>query len=283
MVGAAVGLRLAIPVALGLIATKDEIDVITHASWIFTRGAAIDQHQPVGGQFDYVAIMADQDNRAGIGVERLHQCLARIDIEVVGRFVEDQQVRGIACDQRQCQARAFPAREFLHPRLRPRAGKAEAAQLRPHRAGGLPLHRAGHQIKRGVLPRQFLDLILGEISDLEFARRIHRAFRRGKLRGEQARQRGLAIAVSAQQCDTIIGFDPEIKPLEDRRCLAIADRRVLQRDHRRFHLGRIGKIEAEARVFDQRGNRLHLCEHLGARLRLFGGGGPRRVAGDVIL
>jgi hypothetical protein len=40
-----------------------------------------------------VAIVTDQDYRPAELVERLDQRLARVDIEVVGRLVEDQQVR----------------------------------------------------------------------------------------------------------------------------------------------------------------------------------------------
>ena len=69
----------------------------------------IDQHQPVGGQLDHVAVVADEDDRAVIAVQRLDQGLAGIDVEVVGRLVEDQQMRGVAGDQGQRQPRAFAA------------------------------------------------------------------------------------------------------------------------------------------------------------------------------
>jgi hypothetical protein len=102
------------------------------------RGTAIDQHQPVGGQLEHVAIVADQDHRALIFVERLDQRLARIDVQVVGRLVEDQHVRRVARDQRQREPRALAARELADLGRRLRARKAEAAELRAHRAGVLP-------------------------------------------------------------------------------------------------------------------------------------------------
>ena len=78
--------------------------------------------------------MADEDDRARVIVQRLDQGFARIDIEVVGRLVQDQQMRRIAGDQGQCQTRPFAARQLVDPRLRPRARKAEPPQLRANGA-----------------------------------------------------------------------------------------------------------------------------------------------------
>ena len=107
---AALGWRVAAAaLGLGLVAAEDEVDVIIHAARIFARRAAIDQDQPVGGQFDHVTIVADQDHRTRIGIERLDQRLARIDIQVVGRLVEDEEMRRIARDQREREPRALAA------------------------------------------------------------------------------------------------------------------------------------------------------------------------------
>jgi hypothetical protein len=98
--------------SFGLVPPEHEVDVVLDAARVLARGAVIDQHQPVGGQLDHVAVVADQDDRAFELVERLHQRLARVDVEVVGRLVEDQQVRRVAGDQRQRQPRALAAREL---------------------------------------------------------------------------------------------------------------------------------------------------------------------------
>ena len=264
-------------------AAQDEVDVILHAAGIFARRAFIDQHQPVGGQFDHVAIMADQDDRARIVVERLDQRLARIDIEMVGRFVEDQEVRRIAGDQRQSQPRPFPAGQFVHPRLRARTRKAETAQLRAYCALRRAFHRPVHEVERRVFAGQFLDLILREIAHFQPPGRVDLALCGRKLRCEEPRQRGLAIAVAAKQRDAVVRLDAEIEPPQDGRRFAIAHCRLLERDHRRTQLFGVGKVEAQRGVFHQRRDRLHPRQHLGARLRLLGGGGTRAVARDVIL
>jgi hypothetical protein len=98
----------------------------------------LDQHQAVGGQLDHVAVVADEDDGAVIAVERLDQRLAGIDVEVVGRLVEDQQVRRIAGDQRQRQPGALAAGQLADQRRRLVARKTEAAELGADRAGVLP-------------------------------------------------------------------------------------------------------------------------------------------------
>ena len=65
--------------------------------------------------------------------------------------------------------------------------------------------------------------------------------------------------------------------------LAIADRGEVERDQRRAHLVGAGEVEAQARILHQRGDRLHLGQHLGARLGLLGGRGAGAVARDVVL
>ncbi len=59
----------------------------------------VDQHQPIGGQFDHVAVVADEDDGAVIAIQGLDQGFAGVDVEVIGRLVEDQQMRGVAGDQ----------------------------------------------------------------------------------------------------------------------------------------------------------------------------------------
>ena len=98
------------PVSLGLVPTQNEIDVVLHASRVLGRSATIDQDQPIRSQFDHVAVMTDKDDGSRIIVERLYERLACVDIQVVGGLVQDQQVRRIACDQGQCQPRAFSTR-----------------------------------------------------------------------------------------------------------------------------------------------------------------------------
>ena len=176
-----------------------------------------------------MAVVADQDDSAFIVVERLNQRLARVDVEVVGRLVEDQQVRRVAGDQRQRQPRALAARKLGDVGGGAIARKPEAAELGPDRAGRLAGHGPGHMLERGAVGGELLDLVLGEIADAHLARGLHLAFSGGELRGEQARERGLAVAIAAEQRHPVVGIDAQVEPAQHR-LAAIADRGEVERD-----------------------------------------------------
>ena len=56
-----------------------------------------------------MAIMADDNHGAGIVGQSLNQRLSGIDIEMVGRFIQDQQMRGIPGDECERQPSALAA------------------------------------------------------------------------------------------------------------------------------------------------------------------------------
>ena len=159
--------------------------------------------------------MADHDHGAIVIVERLHQRLTRIDIKVVRRLIEDEQMRRIAGDQRQRQPGLLAAGHLADLLLGHRAGKAEAAKLGAHRRGGSAAHQAGHMLQRRIIGIKLLHLILGEIAHAQLARRVLAAGHGGKLPGEQPRQRGLAVAVAAEQRQPVIRIQPQVDLLEN--------------------------------------------------------------------
>ena len=267
---------------LGWPLAQDQVDIIVHAARIFARGAVVDQDKPVGGEFEHMPVVADQYHRAVKPVQGLDQRLTRIDVEVVRRFVEDQQVRRIAGDQRQREPRAFAARQLLDLGRRLVARKAETAKLRADRRLRLALHHPRHMRERGIAAVEFLDLILGEVTDTHLARRRHRARHRGELCRKQACERRLAIAVAAEQRDAIVGIDAQVEPLKHR-LVGITDAGKVEGDQRRLQLVGAREIEGQRLILSQCGDRLHLGEQLRARLRLFGGRGARTVARHIIL
>ena len=192
-------------------------------------------------------------------------------------------MRRIARDQRQCQPRLFAARQLADLRRRLRARKTEPPQLAAHGTGRHPLHRARHMLERGVRPIEFLDLILGEVTDLHLARRRHIAIHRGKLRRKQPCQRRLAVAVAPQQRNPVVGVEPQVQLLQDRLLRRIADRCHVERDQRRLQFRRRREIERQGRIFRHFRDGLHPRQGLLPRLRLFGGRGPGGIAGDIVL
>ena len=85
--------------------------------------------------------------------------------------------------------------------------------MRAHRAGVRTLHLMGHMLKRRIIAIKLLDLILRKITDAHLAGGIHLPFHRRQLRGEQSRQRRLAVPVAAQQSDPVIRVNPQVQPL----------------------------------------------------------------------
>ena len=138
--------------------------VLVHVAVVGAHGAAAHDPQAVGAGVHQVAVVADQDHRALVVVERAHQRLARIDVEVVGRLVEDQQVRPVEGRQREQQARLLAAREVLRLGVGLADAEAERAELgAPLRLGGV-----GHQVEHVLVGRlaggQVVHLVLGEDS-----------------------------------------------------------------------------------------------------------------------
>ena len=70
-----------------------------------------DQPQTLGDQRDQMRVVGHQYDRTRIAVERLDQRLARIYVEVVGRLVEQQQLRRLPAHEREQQTRPLAARQ----------------------------------------------------------------------------------------------------------------------------------------------------------------------------
>ena len=73
--------------------------------------------------------MRDHDERSAVVLQRFGERLAHLDVEVIGRLVEEQEVRARAHDQREREARLLAAREAPDGGLRHRAAEVEAAQV----------------------------------------------------------------------------------------------------------------------------------------------------------
>src|SRR3546814_12285447 len=106
-----------------------------------------------------MAVVTDQQYRAVKAPQRLHQRLARIDAEVVGRFVEDQQVRRLSRDERQRQPRAFAARQLRDLSLRLVARETKTAQFPALGARPIDRHSARQPPEPRFGPLRSTDLI----------------------------------------------------------------------------------------------------------------------------
>ena len=65
--------------------------------------------------------------------------------------------------------------------------------------------------RRGFGEVELLGLFLGEIADLELARAAQGAGERAQPPGQQAQQRGLAVAVGAEHGDAVVHVDAQVQ------------------------------------------------------------------------
>ena len=113
--------------------------------------AALHQPEPVGAGFQQIAVVRDQDHRAGIIVDRLDQRGAAVDVEMVGRLVEDDEMRRGEGRKAEQQPRLLAAGKSSSRRCWRRARKSR--WRRRARALWLPAHpaSAGARDRRGCV------------------------------------------------------------------------------------------------------------------------------------
>ena len=224
--------------------------------------------QPVGRQLDQVRVMGDQDHRSLVTVDRLHQRLTAVDVQMVGRLVHQDDVRRLPADQREQQPRLLPTRQRPNPRFRLVLAEAEAAQLGANHR----LRRLGHErlqgLKRGALHRQLIGLVLGEVADLELARLLHQPLAHPQPPGQHLEQGRLAVAVGAEQRNAIITVDTQVDPLEHRGAFAVSDFAIVDGQQWRSQRPGLGEIKGHSPFVGNRGDGLHPRQHLQPRLRL---------------
>ena len=216
-------------------------------------------------------VVGDEDHRAGIVVQRVDQRLAAVDVEVVRRLVEDQQVR--ARRRRRAPSSAAPSR-------RPRdcaAAVAIFSVVRPIcavRARTFASGASGISARTWSIGRmrrvQRFQLVLREKADLQL-RRAHDLARLG---------RGARPATSLAKVDLPLPLTPRSamrssssmrrsRLRQHRLARLVADRDAFHaHDRRRERPLGIGEAEGERVLLGDLGDRLQLGDSLQPRLRL---------------
>ena len=141
-------------------------------------------HRAIGHQPELVADAAQQapivrhdDDGAGEILQRGDQRMAHLEVEMVGRLVEQQQVGPLGNQDRERQPRAFTAREVHHRLEHAVAAEAEAAEMIaaalfvPLRARADLVDAIGERDQRGVARVEAVHFELREIADDEIGRR----------------------------------------------------------------------------------------------------------------
>ena len=171
--------------------------------------AAIQPQAVLGQPGQEGAVMADRQHAAVEAVQPVFQPFDGGDIEMVGRLVEQQQVRlfGQGADQRG--AAAFPARSgggiAVEIGTETRGDRIEQVIGRGVMAGSGIIPQRGKAGEVGVLLQPH---------DLEAGRHGAAAFVELDFSGDELEQRGLANAVAADQRQPVTGIDGQVKAAE---------------------------------------------------------------------
>ena len=180
------------------------------------------------------AVVGDDDERARPAVEQVLERGQRVDVEVVRRLVEQQDVRALHQQPHELEPAALAAGEVAH--RRPRAVAAEAEAVAQQRGGDLlpvaerrlaadGLERLEHAQVAGDLRR-----VLGQQREPHRGAALDRARVRRQLPGEQPQQRRLARAVDADERRAVARTEPPGEVAQDAPPV-VGDRHVLGVEH----------------------------------------------------
>ena len=177
--------------------------------------------------------MADENHGALIIVESGKKLSARINIEVVGRLVQNQKI-GLV-ERRQCQHQPRPLATGEFRDIRPLfiGREAEATQLGTQLLFAQLRPQAGQCGDRRDRTVQFFKLMLGEIAGYQLARPYHFAAHRRQFLHQQFCQGRFAVAVLAQKRDAVVRVEPHGHIGKDRLSRFIADGDPVHGDQRR--------------------------------------------------
>jgi len=163
--------------------------------------------------------VADHQHAAAIGRQRLFQQPQTGEVEVVGRFVENEEVAAAFQNLRQQQPRFFPAGEVADQRVDAVVFEEEPLEVPPHRnllgAELDGVDALADLVGHGLLRVEFE---AGLVDVVEFHRRGDLDFApvRRQLPGDDFKQTALADSVRPDQPDTRARFEFEREVADDR-------------------------------------------------------------------
>ena len=188
--------------------------VIVEAAVELAHATVVHEQQAIRRYPQQVPVMRHDDHGPVVILQCHRERLAHVEVEVVRRLVEQQQVRATVCEQGQRETRFLAAGERRRRHERGVAGEAEAAEPGAQRGFLRPGIEQAQVLDRRRVRLQLLDLVLGEVTDLQVTGRGQFAAARRQRAGQQLDERGLARPVRAQQADAIAGLNREPDVLE---------------------------------------------------------------------
>ena len=212
-----------------------EAGVIGPAAVVRAQRAVLDRERSARDGVEHRPVVRDEQHRAGERLERLLERLAALEVEVVRRLVEHEEVRPGRDEQRQRQAPALPSGQRRdRPLVHVPAGEEEAAE---ERLGLRPLE-----------PRRPLRAVEHAAALVELGsllREVRRDDAVAELPREQRLdERGLARAVGANEADVLAAVDREGHVVQQR-LFAGGDVQPFDLDDGPAGTRRVEELEAE--------------------------------------
>ena len=230
------------------------------------------QQEAVGGGFEQATVVRDDNQRALKTLQCERECVAHVQIEMVGRFVQQQQIRLLPHNHCQRQPRLFAAGKrfgFLQGGI---ADKVEAAE---EVADFLFAHVGAEFLdvpQRTLVGTQGVELVLGEITDIELVRADNPAGQDIQFARQRFDKGRFAAAVYPQKAVTRAAFQRQVDAVQNG-LAAVAQIGFVQLQQRIGQVGGAVEFKRKPAVEVCRRDAFELVQGLHAALRLHGFGG----------
>jgi hypothetical protein len=224
-------------------------------------------------------VVRDHDHRALIVLQSQRQRVAHVEIEMIGRLVQQQQIRSLPDQQSQRQPRFFAAGKGRDGLQRPVAGKAEAAEKIAQRLIAGPLIRCLQMAQGTPVRPQLLELVLGEVADGQSLSGSIRPASGGNTPASSLIRVDLPAPLRPSRPSRLPGFITSLTPFQHR-LIAITRRDLFKGQQGIGQALRWGKLEIKRRIDMGSGDALHPFQRFDPTLRLPGLGGLGAEAGD---
>ena len=226
-----------------------------------------------------MAIMRDQHHRTGKVGQGVGQRLTHIQIQMVRRLIQQQQVRFVPGDQGQRQPRALAAGKAIHHFKCAIATEVPGTEKIAHDLRGRAWSFFLQMLQRGGAIAQAFHGVLRKIANLQVLVRLALTTERFQFAHQRLYQRRLAGAVGTEQANAFASLDAETHVAEHHVARAGRGRSVIRRipcsdvlqlQHGVRQPSRRAELETEG-AFGAHGFRTcQFLQALHARLRLLG-------------
>src|SRR6516162_4582947 len=232
---------------------------------------AMHDEQIIDDRPQQVAVVRNEHDGSVVVLKRDREGLPHVEIEMIRRLIEQEQIGPPIRGKREHEPRLLPARQRRNGLEHSVATETEAreiiAQLLLARAGGaLPAYSV-QRLQRRFVGEQLLELMLREVADRKVPRLYPRPSERREFAREQLHAGGLAGAVAPEQRDPVPGGEREAHVTKNQ-APVVAGGRTFERKQRTRQLFRLHEGDLERRIHVRRRDPLHAGEGLEAALRL---------------